>query len=119
MKVLLVDDDKISHIVVKKILEVHRVVSVLTAAEAKVLLKKDKFDVVIIDVLLSHSNGYALASYIRNVLNLDVKIIMYSALPKEVDEFLPYVEKGDRQMKNKLLNLIKKEDSKKVDFKRL
>lgn len=71
MKLLIVDDERhvitaIRCLVPAKQLGITEILSAQTAAEAKVLLEKEKPDVAIIDIILQNQTGISLMSFIVN-----------------------------------------------------
>ncbi len=82
LKVLLVEDNKINQLVASKILEGMGIIVTITSNGllALKLLKKENFDIVLMDIQMPEMDGYTATREIRNKLNLkDLTIIAMTA----------------------------------------
>ena len=87
LKILIVDDNEYNRIVAKDTLEAKskaEVMAVAGAREALDLLKKKKFDVVLMDVQMPDMNGFEATRFIREKLDAPVKDIPIVALTASV-----------------------------------
>ncbi len=87
MKILLVEDDKMNQFVAQKIIgkkwEAHLVI-ISTGEEALELLEKEKFDLLLLDILLPGMDGYETTQQIRNnplgkITNPNIPIVALTA----------------------------------------
>lgn len=90
MDVLLVEDDNANCAILKTILEQknHSVICTPYGNECVVLLKQDftLFDIVILDIILPDFNGSFIIKHIRNILKLDIPILVVSACAMSGDK---------------------------------
>ena len=90
-KILIVDDDPIIRNLLTQILEnfeEHGValLSVQEGSSALDLIKKDKPDIVFLDVMMPQINGFEVCNIVKNEYQMkDVYIIMLTARGQEVD----------------------------------
>lgn len=92
--VLLVDDDKVARAIYGDFLAGagHQVVAVESGAEAKARLAKDKFDVVVTDLLLPQSDGMELLQYVK-LHHPHTEVLVITALDK-VDPAVRAIKSG-------------------------
>lgn len=76
-KVLVVEDSLLIHVVLKRLLQDHNLVFCINALDALDILRVDKFDAILVDVILPDINGKILAQKIKSLY--DVLIIGISA----------------------------------------
>lgn len=83
MRILIVDDDYKIREIVKEYgkLENHTVLEASSGKETIELLKKEKIELIILDIMLPDTNGYEIASKIK-----DIPILMLSAKSEELDK---------------------------------
>src|SRR5687768_8075137 len=82
MHILIVDDIPLNLRLLNETLEIegHTTVSARDGIEALSILEKDRFDVIITDILMPGMDGYRLCKAIRSQDKLtDLKVIMYSS----------------------------------------
>lgn len=88
VKILVIDDDVEDLDTSKAILEAekYKVITASDGAEALDSLRKDGFDLILIDVQMPTLSGYDLLRLLRERLNHDAKMIYCTIVPrKEVD----------------------------------
>ena len=80
MKILLVEDDEVFHAVIAPALrkQGHEVTSALSGDEALEKIKTEKFELILVDILMPSKDGIDTIQEIRDT-NVDVKIIAISA----------------------------------------
>jgi len=92
VKILLVEDDKINRLIVNNILKQQNVdlTKVKNGVEAVEILKKESFDLILMDIQMPNMNGIEATSIIRNELKNQVPIIALTAnsFGDEIDEVL-------------------------------
>jgi two-component system sensor histidine kinase ChiS len=88
-KVLFVDDDKFCEVSARIMIESEgmEMVSASCVSDALMLLQKDKFDIIILDLLLPDGNGVDVAKKIRQLasLNRSVPIMLQSGIDNSQD----------------------------------
>ena len=87
-KILIVDDDSSDLDKMKSILciEKYSVVGVSDSSAALDKLKKDKFDLILLDILMPGLSGYDLLRLMREKFNSQLELVFVSIVPKnEVD----------------------------------
>ena len=84
-KILIVDDDSEDLIAIKSLLETqkYKTITAVNGAEALDILKKNKLDLILIDILMPVLSGYDLLRLLREKLNHKVKMIYITILPKQ------------------------------------
>jgi len=91
-KILLVEDDKINRLIVNNILKRENVdlTKIKNGVEAIEVLKKESFDVILMDIQMPDMNGIEATSIIRNDLKLQTPIIALTAnsFESEIEEAL-------------------------------
>ena len=87
-KLLLVDDDKTTHLIVRGILEkIYEVVSAYDGVEALKILQSDNtFSLIMIDVMMPRMGGFELVSQIQTGHLLERPIIMISDFDERENE---------------------------------
>lgn len=87
MKILVIEDEKNIVSFLKRGLENNgfQVTPAYDGETGLALLKKDTFDIVILDIILPGKNGWEICSVIRNELKQNVPILMLSALNRTED----------------------------------
>lgn len=80
-KILLVEDNEINQFLVKTILNKrgYQVDIAGNGVEASVLLDKNKYHLILMDLMMPVMDGYETANYIRNSLKLETPIIVLTA----------------------------------------
>ena len=104
IKVLLVDDDKMSAVLLKNLLEKKEIecTYVSDANDVFYHIEKEQFDVVLLDIMMPKISGIELLTQIRKEYNLyDLPVIMVTAK----DEALDIVEALKKEPMTILLNL--------------
>lgn len=87
-EILVVDDDSINLKAILHLLEVenYKITTVTNATEALSLLEKDRFDLVISDVMMPHISGYELTKLIRkNYTISELPVLLLTARSRSVD----------------------------------
>jgi CheY-like chemotaxis protein len=91
VRVLVVDDDKSIRTVMRAALEGMEIVEVTGGAEALTRLHSERFDVVILDVMMPRMNGFqVLAQIRRNPQMRNVPVILLTAKVAESDHIRGY-----------------------------
>jgi len=92
VKILLVEDDKINRLLVNNILKRQDInlTKVNNGIEAIEVLKKEKFDLILMDIQMPDMNGIESTSIIRNELKIQTPIIALTAnlFGSEIDEVM-------------------------------
>jgi diguanylate cyclase len=87
MKILVVDDDKIDRMTVKRNLKLAKsefeIIEVNTAAKALKRLHEEHFDLVLLDYKLPDQDGIEVLKHIKNCINQDIAVVMLSHLDDE------------------------------------
>lgn len=80
MKILIADDDRvIQKLVVYSLVRYdHEVTTVDNGKEAKEVLKEEKFDLVILDILMPKISGIEVLEFIREEVSPELPVIMMS-----------------------------------------
>ena len=108
MKILVVDDDSTARMLLERMFKKHSVISIATASGARELLRNEKFDLVIIDILLRFELGYSIVTYVREALHIrDTSMMFYSAIVNaDHIEGIPFIPKGEVGKLRKTVNEI-------------
>jgi len=87
MKVLVCDDEKLIRDVVREYLELndYEVVEASDGDEAIELVNKDNFDIIIMDIMMPHKDGYQTVKEIKEIKD-SIPVIMLSARGEEYDK---------------------------------
>ncbi len=87
MKVLVCDDEKLIRDVVREYLELndYEVVEASDGDEAIELVNKDDFDIIIMDIMMPHKDGYQTVKEIKEIKD-SIPVIMLSARGEEYDK---------------------------------
>ena len=90
MKVLVVDDEKLIRDVIKEylLLDKMEVVEASDGEEALECVKKDNFDIIIMDIMMPKMDGYTACREIKKIN--DVPFIMLSARGEEYDKLIGF-----------------------------
>ncbi len=90
MKVLVVDDEKLIRDVIKEylLLDKMEVVEASDGEEALECVKKDNFDIIIMDIMMPKMDGYTACREIKKIK--DVPFIMLSARGEEYDKLIGF-----------------------------
>ncbi len=85
MNILYIEDTKSSRDLVKINLKKkgYKVDTAITVYEAIKKMKKNKYDIILLDIFLTDASGYDVAIYARQELNLTTPIIAVTAIKKE------------------------------------
>ena len=85
MKILVIDDDKMTRRVVEKEMRKlkHEVESAGDAFEGLAMLEKDKFDLVISDIMMPTISGLSLVSVVKEFVSRKVPVVIMSSLHDE------------------------------------
>jgi signal transduction histidine kinase/DNA-binding response OmpR family regulator len=87
---LLVCEDNVVNIKLIKAIFKNKDINIEIAENGKIaidlLKKKKKFDLILMDLQMPEMNGYEATKYIRNVMNLNIPIIGFSASISEVEK---------------------------------
>lgn len=95
MKVLIVEDDvKLSETYNNILGEKYKLVLCGTLSDARKLIKKDVYDVVLLDLMLPDGKGYSIIPHIRKY-SADALIIVISALEQEKSRKIAYDNGAD------------------------
>lgn len=80
MKILIVDDSTINNILLQNFLEENgfEAISALNGPDALELIKKEKIDLVLLDVMMPEFSGFDFLSYLK-LHNLSVPVIVITA----------------------------------------
>jgi two-component system response regulator ResD len=83
-RILVIDDDFEDLTTIKNVLESanYRVVGATNGAQGLDILKKDGFDLILIDIQMPTLSGYDLLRLLREKLNHKVKMIYVTIVPK-------------------------------------
>jgi response regulator of citrate/malate metabolism len=98
------DDDYCTQLMQKQTKNIFLFYTCSTFIEAKKLLKKHNFELIIVDLRIKGPDtGYAIVSYLIHVAKVSSKIVIYSALPpenKSLDYGVRYFQKatGTREL---------------------
>ncbi|KOA19676.1 transcriptional regulatory protein YycF [Clostridium homopropionicum DSM 5847] len=94
-RLLLVEDDEALSMGIEFTLkdEGYQVLIAGTMKEGKILIEREKFDLIILDVNLPDGNGYNLCKFIRE--KYDVPVIFLTALDEEVNVVMGFEIGGD------------------------
>ena len=91
-RVLVAEDNPVNSLLIKKYLTTWKIdtTMVINGQEAIDVLKKNDFDLIILDSRMPVMDGFETARYIRNILKMDIPILSLSAtvLTEEVEEAL-------------------------------
>lgn len=81
-RILVIDDEEVIHVSLRRILgrQGHRVEAVLSATEGLELLRRERYDLVITDLMMPDINGIQMLERIRE-LGLDVPTLMITGYP--------------------------------------
>ncbi|MDJ0535487.1 MAG: ATP-binding protein [Xenococcaceae cyanobacterium MO_207.B15] len=89
LKILLVDDDEIDRLAVRRVLKKTDLLVTITEAEsgeaAISTLQRQKFDIILLDYHLPDSNGKELINQIKKILYIDSPLIVFTG---QGDEFI-------------------------------
>ncbi|MDJ0745341.1 MAG: ATP-binding protein [Xenococcaceae cyanobacterium MO_167.B27] len=89
LKILLVDDDEIDRLAVRRVLKKTDLLVTITEAEsgeaAIATLQRQKFDIILLDYHLPDSNGKELINQIKKILYIDSPLIVFTG---QGDEFI-------------------------------
>lgn len=88
MKLLIVDDTKLNHVVAKEFIRKSgldlEIESIYSSDEAIKSVTTNKYDIVLLDIMMPGKSGVDVLKYIKNELNgSDMKIIMYTSVDKK------------------------------------
>ncbi len=88
-KILIVDDENINIEVLMGILKSdYRIITAKNGAQALEKLKKDKIDLILLDIMMPDMNGYELCRKIKNDPSLNsIPVIFVTALSDEINEY--------------------------------
>jgi class 3 adenylate cyclase len=106
--ILIADDNRVNRLLLARGLEQegHTVVFAEHGREALELLRKDHFDLMLLDVLMPELDGYeVLAELKRDPILRDIPVIMTSSLD-ELDSVVKCVEMGAEDYLNKPINPV-------------
>jgi adenylate cyclase len=107
-KILLVDDNRMNRLLLGRSLEQqgHAVAFAEHGREALDLLRQQRFDVLLLDVLMPELDGYGVLEELKGDLHLrDIPVIMTSALD-ELDSVVRCVEMGAEDYLTKPINPV-------------
>lgn len=90
MKILVVDDEKLIRDVVREYLEVesYEVVEASDGDKVDDILSKDSIDLIIMDIMMPHKDGFQTVKELRKTYN--VPVIMLSARGEEYDKLIGF-----------------------------
>lgn len=90
MKILVVDDEKLIRDVVREYLEVesYEVVEASDGDKVDDILSKDSIDLIIMDIMMPHKDGFQTVKELRK--NYNVPVIMLSARGEEYDKLIGF-----------------------------
>lgn len=90
MKVLIVDDEELIRNVIKEylVLENYQVKEAQNGIEAINLVKKDDFDIIIMDIMMPKMDGYTACKEIKKIK--DIPFLMLSARGEEYDKLIGF-----------------------------
>ena len=90
MKILVVDDEKLIRDVVREYLEVesYEVVEASDGDKVNDILSKDSIDLIIMDIMMPHKDGFQTVKELRKTYN--VPVIMLSARGEEYDKLIGF-----------------------------
>ena len=90
MKILVVDDEKLIRDVVREYLEVesYEVVEASDGDKVNDILSKDNIDLIIMDIMMPHKDGFQTVKELRK--NYNVPVIMLSARGEEYDKLIGF-----------------------------
>ncbi len=90
MKILVVDDEKLIRDVVREYLEVesYEVVEASDGDKVNDILSKDSIDLIIMDIMMPHKDGFQTVKELRK--NYNVPVIMLSARGEEYDKLIGF-----------------------------
>ena len=90
MKILVVDDEKLIRDVVREYLEVesYEVVEASDGDKVDDILSKDNIDLIIMDIMMPHKDGFQTVKELRKTYN--VPVIMLSARGEEYDKLIGF-----------------------------
>ncbi|MFQ6862860.1 MAG: response regulator transcription factor [Beduini sp.] len=94
-KILLVEDDKETRDGVYEFLKERRyhVVCAIDGEEALNLFENDRFDIVLLDIMLPKANGFVVLNHIRKKSN--VPVLMLTAMNDEYTQIMSFDEQAD------------------------
>jgi adenylate cyclase len=107
-KILIADDNRVNRLLLGRGLEHqgHAVVFAEHGREALELLRKDDFDLLLLDVLMPELDGYEVLAELKHDLHLrEIPVIMTSSLD-ELDSVVKCVEMGAEDYLNKPINPV-------------
>jgi adenylate cyclase len=107
-KILIADDNRVNRLLLGRGLEQqgHTVVFAEHGREALELLRKDDFDLLLLDVLMPELDGYEVLAELNHDLHLrEIPVIMTSSLD-ELDSVVKCVEMGAEDYLNKPINPV-------------
>jgi adenylate cyclase len=107
-KILIADDNRVNRLLLGRGLEQqgHTVVFAEHGREALELLRKDDFDLLLLDVLMPELDGYEVLAELKHDLHLrEIPVIMTSSLD-ELDSVVKCVEMGAEDYLNKPINPV-------------
>ncbi|HEY5659641.1 MAG TPA: adenylate/guanylate cyclase domain-containing protein [Gaiellaceae bacterium] len=107
-KILIADDNRVNRLLLGRGLEHqgHAVVFAEHGREALDLLRKDDFDLLLLDVLMPELDGYEVLAELKHDLHLrEIPVIMTSSLD-ELDSVVKCVEMGAEDYLNKPINPV-------------
>lgn len=90
IRILVVDDNHIPREIIRQVLEKYKidVKEAANGVEAQNLIKDNKFDLVITDLIMPEMNGYDLCRWIKNYENTkNVPVIICSTKGEEFDRY--------------------------------
>ena len=107
-KILIADDNRVNRLLLGRGLEQqgHTVVFAEHGREALDLLRKDEFDLLLLDVLMPELDGYAVLAELKHDPHLrEIPVVMTSSLD-ELDSVVKCVEMGAEDYLNKPINPV-------------
>jgi adenylate cyclase len=107
-KILIADDNRVNRLLLGRGLEQqgHTVVFAEHGREALEVLRKDDFDLLLLDVLMPELDGYEVLAELKHDLHLrEIPVIMTSSLD-ELDSVVKCVEMGAEDYLNKPINPV-------------
>ena len=86
-KILVAEDDELNQLLIKAIFDNHKIPFVIAnnGNEVLELLKKEHFDIILMDIEMPELNGLDATKYIREQLNIEIPIIALTAHESKKD----------------------------------